>query len=496
MALDLDSYRDRAERFCEEIDREHYLHLSGRKRSFEIEAIYERHAGLFSSDAVEGLRETWLRSGDGEDGRAARHLLHFGFDGCLGQAVKAEATKLAELEASLEVEVESSSIPYRNIAVAQANEPDPERRGAIEAARDELLAEELNPLHLAALERVHELARELGWRSYREAYAELRGVDLEALAGQAREFLRATDAAYAELADPELARAGVPPLGELRRSDLPRFFRAPGLDELFPGEDLVGAFSETVAGLGIDLAAQENVHLDTESRPTKSSRAFCATPHVPEEVYLVISPVGGRDDYEALFHEGGHMEHYAHVDPRISFEGRRLGDNSVTESFAFLFEHLTEDPAWLAARLGVAEPEPVLRHARAVKLVMLRRYAAKIAYELELHGEAPRLAQMPARYVELLGGWTRVRWPGESWLADVDPGFYVACYLRAWALETAWRRSLRERFGERWFASADAGEWLRGLWRGGQRVDAEELLDETLGERLDFGVLAREFSRR
>src|SRR5665809_106255 len=131
--------------------------------------------------------------------------------------------------------------------------PDPERRGAIEAARDELLAEELNPLHLAALERVYELARELGWRSYRGAYAELRGVDLEALAGQAREFLRATDATYAELADPELARAGVPPLGELRRSDLPRFFRAPGLDELFPGEDLVVAFSATVAGLGLDF---------------------------------------------------------------------------------------------------------------------------------------------------------------------------------------------------------------------------------------------------
>ena len=129
-----------------------------------------------------------------------------------------------------------------------------------------------------------------------------------------------------------------------------------------------------------------------------SSRAFCATPGVPGEIYLVISPTGGRDDYEALFHEGGHVEHYAHVDPALPIEHRRLGDNSVTESFAFLLEHLTADPEWLGAALGAEDPGPVMRQARAVKLVMLRRYAAKIAYELDLHGAEPDPERMPARY--------------------------------------------------------------------------------------------------
>ena len=46
--LALDDYRDDAERFSEEIDREYYLHYSGRQESFEIEEIYERHAELFS----------------------------------------------------------------------------------------------------------------------------------------------------------------------------------------------------------------------------------------------------------------------------------------------------------------------------------------------------------------------------------------------------------------------------------------------------------------
>jgi hypothetical protein len=79
-------------------------------------------------------------------------------------------------------------------------------------------------------------------------------------------------------------------------------------------------------------------------------------------------------------------------------------------------------------------------------------------------------------------------WPSETFLADVDEGFYCACYLRAWALETHLRSYLRERFGPAWFESREAGEVLRGLRREGQRLDAEELLGLT-GEQLDFNVV-------
>ena len=175
--------------------------------------------------------------------------------------------------------------------------------------------------------------------------AELRGIDLDALARQTRWFLDATRGSYAPLLGPELASTRAAATRRLRRSDLPRLFRAPALDAAFPEPRLVAAFESTLAGLGIDLGSQHNVHLDTEPRPTKSPRAFCSTPRVPDEIYLVVSPVGGRDDYAALFHEGGHAEHYANVDPALAFEFRHLGDNSVTESFAFLLQPLTSTPA-------------------------------------------------------------------------------------------------------------------------------------------------------
>lgn len=490
-SFDLDAYRDRAETFLCEIHREYLLHLSGRKPDLAVAQLYEEHRELFARDAVARLRE--LASGVGsEDARRMRYLTQFALDGAMGQATKREAEELARLEASLEVELAGGKIPFRQVPVVQANEPDAGRRAELERARNGLVAERLDPLYRAGLERSHELCRELGWRSYAAAYAELRDLDFDALRQRTAGFLETTGVTYRSRLEPQLERSGVPGFERLARSDIPRLLRAPSLDAGFPAERLVGSFAETLAGLGLDLEAQDNVHLDTEARPSKSPRAFCSTPRVPDEVYLVVSPVGGREDFAALFHEGGHVEHYANTDRALAFEFRHLGDNGVTESFAFLFEHLTEDAAWLEARLGIPDPAEIRAHAAATRLLMIRRYCAKLAYELELHGEGAELEALPERYASRLSDATGAAWPRETWLADVDEGFYVACYLRAWVLAAHWRRALRARHGERWFDDPAAGAWLRALWADGQRLGAEELLGGRLGEELDFGLLVED----
>jgi hypothetical protein len=161
----------------------------------------------------------------------------------------------------------------------------------------------------------------------------------------------------------------------------------------------------------------------------------------------------------------------------------------VAETFAFLFQHLVENPAWLERRLGVRDPAPVASHARAARLIYLRRYAGKLAYELELHAAGSEVTSFAARYGELLGTSLGIEWPSEMYLADVDPGFYSACYLRAWALEAHLRRHLVARFGPAWFESAEAGQILVSLWREGQRRAPAELLHELTGEELRFEVL-------
>ena len=129
------------------------------------------------------------------------------------------------------------------------------------------------------------------------------------------------------------------------------------------------------------------------------------------------------------------------------------------------------------------------RGSRRVRAGGPARYAAKLAYELELHGSGVSPESLADRYAELVGGALRIPWPRETFLADVDAGFYCSCYLRAWALETHLRAYLVAEFGPAWFESAEAGAALASLWRHGQRMTPGELLAELSGERLRFDVL-------
>ena len=461
-----------------ELMREHYLHFSGQKPEFEIEAIYERHAELYSREAVEQLRES-----------DNRELLMFAVQGLMGQETKAEEAELARREAALELHVGDEVIPFRQSPVVQASEPDPERRALIERARLDVTVRELTGLVVEMHERSAAIAKDLGWTSVLELSQELSGIDLAALEVQTEALLAATEARYEPVVEPELQKHLGFGFGELRRSDIPAFFRAPTLDAAFPPERAIPALRQTLAGIGIDLDAQPNVILDAEVRPTKSPRAFCAPVRVPSEVYLMISPQGGRDDTQTLLHEAGHTEHFAHVAPGLPFERRFLGDNSFTEAFAFLFQYLSEEPAWLEEVLGV-DGAPLAGYAKAVKLIFLRRYAAKLAYERRLHAADVDLSEMPDEYARRLSAAVHVEWPKENWIHDVDPFFYAACYIRAWATERALRAHLVEAFGERWFAEPEAGDLLKRVWSKGQRALAEELLVEIGAEPvIDLSVL-------
>jgi hypothetical protein len=143
--------------------------------------------------------------------------------------------------------------------------------------------------------------------------------------------------------------------------------------------------------------------------------------------------------------------------------------------------------------LGVPDARDVVGHSRATRLLFLRRYCGKLLYELELQG-GELDGRAPERYAALLSRTVRIDWPATTWLTDVDAFFYVARYLRAWALETHLRRVLGDRFGPRWFAEPEAGALLASLWRDGQALGADELLGELTGERLDLSAVARDLA--
>jgi hypothetical protein len=490
--MDLDAYRRSAETFLSEVEAEYYRHYAGLKEAYEIESIYARHGALFTRQAIETLRELGAAATPGGEGRRRlTMLLDFAVEGYLGEATKTVEAELARREAGLSLDLDDRRLGFRESSVVQANEPDPGAREAIERAHLELTERELGALYRELIDRQHESAAALGWDSYREMCADCKSIDLADLERETLAFTAATGASFREVVDPALRRTLGFGLDRLRRSDLPRFFRAPDEDRHFPADRLIPSFLETLRGLGIEATGQAGVNLDLEPRPHKSPRAFCAPVRVPGEVYLVLAPIGGRDDYAALLHEGGHAQHAAHVDADLPFEFRYLGDNGVSEAYAFLFDHLVEDPEWLERRLGVGDVPELISYARAQRLIHLRRYAAKLSYELELHGagNGRTVDALAPRYAELLGAALQIQWPTQPFLADVDPGFYCTAYLRAWPLEAHLRAYLRERFGPAWFEEREAGDVLRSLWREGQRMAPDELLAQLTGERLEFAVV-------
>jgi hypothetical protein len=480
---ELEAYRDEADRFIAALDEEYYLHFAGLKDEFQLSPIYERFSDLTTLDACKRLAASAAI-----EGRGARELWRFGCEGYVGDLTRADAEEIAGLEASLTATVDGEEIGYRLLRPSIANEPDRSRRERLDQARVALTEGHLNERHVRMAEARRSATRELGAETYRDLYEGF-GFPLEELGAQCERFLADTEDLYVRAMGSLFRRRVGIPLEEAKRWDVPRLFRASEWDTGFPGDLMLPALEGTLAGLGIELQSQENVHLDIESRPTKSPRAFCAPIEVPGRVMLVIQPIGGPDDWHALFHEAGHTEHYAHTSADLPVEARRLGDNAVTEGWAMLLELLVNEPAWLERRLDFARPEDFAAEASAGQLYFVRRYAAKFLYELELHGET-ELESMRARYAERMYDALKIEVSEVDFLADVDTGFYSSSYLRAWAFESLLRSFLREEFGRAWFTRREAGSLLRELWAEGQKPTADELLAEVAGAELDLSAVA------
>ncbi|MGE5592569.1 MAG: hypothetical protein ACM3X3_02650 [Betaproteobacteria bacterium] len=493
--MELDEYRRRAEGFLRELNEEFYRNGAGLKASLDTAPIYERNGDLFrraevaralrdfrgaAAPCAAAPRET-TAAGDGlspfepesDAARSARYLAEFACFGYLDMATRELTDAVVSAETQAVVEFEGKRIPFRMSQVLLANEPNERARAALEAARQQVTMG-INPQREERMEMLHSLVRDLGFSDYKSFCADLGGMDLEGLAAMMEGFLDETDAVYTRAMEKAASAILGMRLKDVRRHDLAFLFRGARFDDMFRGDRVVATLESTVAAMGLPRDEYPNIHIDAEARENKSPRAFSVPLDVPARVVLVIMPHGGHDDYHSILHEAGHAWHYGSVRPDLQFEYKWLGDNSVTEAYAFLFEYLACSGRWLAEHTAGTLIDEYRAHAMLHKAYMLRRYAAKLLYELRLHGGGS-FSEMPGEYAGLLTDALKVRYPESDYLADVDDGFYVVRYLKAWMFEAHLRDFLTRRFGERWYAYAETGAALRELFSEGQRLPVEEL---------------------
>lgn len=465
---------------------------SGQRPDLALEPIFAEHAGMFDDRSLDALRAAVADAGDGSaDAGVARALLAFAVEGRLERDVVRLTERIDDAEASAVVVWRGERIPYRSVPIRVAEISDRQERNALNDSYLEAV-EAINPLREERHVAMRTAMSGLGYADEVTLARELHDVDLLLLADDLRRFLAESETVYFAALRRYLAEVDIEQ-GDGSTADLAHLLRGRGWDAWFDAGRALPAVTGTLAGLGIELTELPNVTLDLEPRPTKVPRAFAVPVRVPGDVRMTLQPRGGYQDYRTLLHELGHVLHFAHVDARLPAAWRHLGDNSVTEGYAFLFDHLLAEPGWLDEHLGIpaAELAGWLDFEAFRRLFMLRRYAAKLLYELRLDRDGAS-ATSRAYYAGLLGLLTGVRTPEAPFLSDVDDHFYCARYLRAWMLEAGLSASLRAAHGEAWWRTREAGESLVRRWSRGQEANAQDVVADLGYDHLDWRPVLRQ----
>lgn len=439
------------------------------------DSLYTAYAHLFTRENIALVRRVEDAEQDSVQKKRLRYFRRYLTTEYLSKENAKLNDKISNLEASLVVQCQGKDIPYRQASTLLSNEENQARREALYVALDPAL-DSLNNLYLQTEQQNLRLARDLGYGSYNEMAEALKGFSFAEFKQVAEHILAETESTYALLLKEVTTRQLRVSPDRFFRHDIGRLFRNVQFDKYFPASSMMAALATTYRGLGVDIEAQKNLLIDAEVREAKNPRAVCFPVDVPSDIRLSIKPIGGVDDYAALFHEMGHGEHYANTREN-AFEFRYLGESTVTETYAFLSEYLLANQAWLRlhTRMPVRAEKEFLRFQAFHRLYFIRRYSAKFLYELELHGGIPDPAGLYARLQSAATGAREIPSDRKRYLSDVDALFYSASYLRAWYLEAQLSAKLRSEFGFNWFEHPGAGEYLRGLWGHGDRWDGNEL---------------------
>jgi hypothetical protein len=486
--LDAGAFEERLARFLFERSEEARAVRVGEKETSEQAAIVARYADLFTREQLGALE-------DGGDERVYRLR-----EACLGGIVVSELAERADqLENAIlaeRVEFRGESLPLRS---AQAMLAVLEEYGAREVlgtlAADASAA--FNDERLELLSAEEALDAELSGDPDPVARSAARKqIDIRKLAGALRAAASEQEEAWASLRERWVERL----LGDEREDDpssshVAYLRRLTPFASLYTKELSVPVCLETLSRLGFDLPADDHIRLDLDDRPQKSPRACVIASDPPAVVHLITRAQGGLHDYQGFLHEAGHALHYAGCDPTLPYTFRRLSrDHALTEIYSFLFESVTREAGWHSEHFALdgAEAEERAEATRFLDVLLFRRYAAKLDYELELWSDFGRAPEYAAAYAEHLRAATGFRYRPDGYLADMDGGFYSADYLRAWIRAAQVRAHLRAEVGGDWWENRATGDLLRGLFREGTAPSSEQIAERIGFEPLDTRPLLGE----
>lgn len=468
MNLRVEEIRARAERF-EVLRREEWHRVgAGLKSRPALGQLYQEHELLGDPDLFAGV-ERRLAGASGEETERMRLLLKWLAEFRVALTTSPLLDEYFAWEAGTTLEVGSRELSLRQIPREIVRTRDRRERRTLATRRDRAL-EEAVPLWLDLVEREREAVRAMGYGEYLQARDRLTGVDHEGVLREGRDVVRATESLFVSRLDEVLAAAEIP-AGEAVQSDQWHLRRMPGLEEVFSPARVRRLVARDLRAAGVIPDGAGRLTLDLEARPLKRPGSFCVGLEVPRRIVGVVSCTGGWLDAARTLEVTGTGLACAHVDPRLGFERRMLGDPAVGEAHAALMRGQLYRRWWTRRLDGLRGEslERALTRGAWFDLQEFRRDVARLAFQVEMW-QAPDPAESISSYGDRLHEATGFRPASQSVVSALEEGLAPASRIRGRMLAASLRARLGSLYGTDWARHPSVGPFLTDLWAGGWRT--------------------------
>jgi len=391
------------------------------------------------------------------------------------------------------VRVNNKNIPLRDINYLIANEKNRRIRRKLYNLTNKNTIES-NRLMIKLLEESKRLTREFGFNDDVKFYEEYKQMNLNDFDLKVTKLLNETDDMFKELLEDISRKKLNLSLNQLRAYDFGFLYRAKEFDRFFPKDKAISTIKKTLLGMGLNLSKQRNISIDIKERPKKIQGAYCCSISVPDDIRLLIKPVGGFRDYESLLHETAHAEHIAHINKNIDFEFKWIGNVAIAETFAIIFANLILDNNWLRKYIGMDEKviKSFLKQMLFLKLGQIRNQCCSFKFDMVLCQKNPKNLReyFTKLYKDVF--FIKLNYTEKLRYLYLSNDFYSVEYISAWFLDAQTRSKLKENYGEEWFENKESLTFLKKLWRQGLKPNTVELANEIGFKKLEPNYLINE----
>jgi hypothetical protein len=320
-----------------------------------------------------------------------------------------------------------------------------------------------------------EFYKDMGFDTYADFVAAREGLDLDALDAEAKAFLTESQAAYDPLFE-EMAQQVLGMEGrKVRFQDLPYLTSGCSYAGAFPASAATRRLRGIFTGLGVDIANQSNLSIDTQDRPGKAAVSVIPV-LVPGEIEVGIRPLQCDRDNWRLAYAAGEAQIFT-LSAQTAFEDAYLVNEAAQSALAWIPRFVQEEPGWIKETMEGGDPAGYLKYRRFVSLYEARVLAALTTFELSVYrGQAPDLDRA---FREAMSTATGVR--VSSGDAQRSTEFLTqlrsASVFHGLLLGAEVRKHLRDTLGETWYKGGGAGAFLKPLWQQGGALTPKAVAD-------------------